>query len=172
MFMWRFLFVCPTSLSVQRPPRALTSHLRASTTVTRDLGSHWTSCVTSVQTVHSVMMKAKYVVSTPWCCNTSVYIARTDTRVSAVLPSSPKNSSREVKSVSHVESWLMKLLHPNERGTTEHLHELSWKRHARQAFLTLDIFHGCYFYLFAHLFLALLEAYRRNTSQECWHLIH
>lgn len=32
------------------------------------------------------------------------------------------------------------------------------RSYAWLAFLTLDIFYGCYFYLFAHLFSAFLEA--------------
>lgn len=36
------------------------------------------------------------------------------------------------------------------------------RSYAWLAFLTLDIFHGCYFYLFARLFSAFLEAYEEH----------
>lgn len=58
--------------TVQRPHPARTSHWRVGTTVTRDLGSHWTNSVTLVQTVLSATTKATYVVSTPWDKNTAV----------------------------------------------------------------------------------------------------
>ena len=79
-----------------------------------------------------------------------------------------------VKLVSRCESSLMKPSHPAHQSNnwasactllTEMQEERQKKRecsYAWLAFLTLDIFCGCYFYLFAHLFSAFPDAWEKH----------
>lgn len=90
-----------SSSSVQCPRPALTSHWRASTTVTRAPGSRWTDCATSTWTARSAMTKATYAVSTPTRRGAAVdeYVQSGKAHVSAAVPAlvcGPKRPSREV----------------------------------------------------------------------------
>lgn len=151
-------------LFFQHPRLAQTSHWRASTTATRAQESPWTNCVTSVQTVLSGTTRAIAAVSTVWYTNADLlssfhFVVNLFSRVCSESPLMkqqltvcvcPPDSDAERKGLLKKE--------------TQH-------RYAWPAFLTPDIFHSCYFYVFAHLFL-LFSGFRTNVGQVYWHLPH
>lgn len=116
IFLLFLLLFFPSSSSVQSPQLALTLHWRASTTVTRDLGSHWTNCATSPETVHSAMTKATYVVSTLWHGSPAVDQRFKEESSPVSQPSCIHFWIKTAELVSRTDSSLMKRLHSAQRG--------------------------------------------------------